>query len=102
VLPDGIFFKSKIPIWVNFGGSCKKVLGKFYGHFVYFTAILSILRPFCLFYGHFVYFTAILSILRPFCIHILWPFGIFYSHFGIFSRFGMLYQEISGNPGIGR
>jgi hypothetical protein len=45
-------------------------VGIFYGHFVYFMAILSILWPFCLFYGHFVYFMAILSI--------LWPFGIIF------------------------
>jgi hypothetical protein len=39
-----------------------------------------------IFYGHFVYFMAIL--------YILWLFGI------IFSRFGMLYQEKFGNPGL--
>jgi hypothetical protein len=43
-----------------------------------------------IFYGH-------LSILRPFGIftaiwYISWPFGI------CFYRFGMLYQEKSGNP----
>jgi hypothetical protein len=31
----------------------------------------------------------------------LWPFGIFNIIWYIFSRFGMLYQEISGNPGSG-
>jgi hypothetical protein len=40
------------------------------------------------FYDHLVYFTAIGNI--------LWPFGIFC---GIFSRFGILDQEKSGNPG---
>jgi hypothetical protein len=37
----------------------------------------------------------------------LWPFGIYSKLFGIFygylvyfSRFGMLYQEKSGNPGL--
>jgi hypothetical protein len=40
-----------------------------------------------IFYGHLVYYTSIW--------HILWPFGMF----GIFFRFGMLYQEKSGNPG---
>jgi hypothetical protein len=44
------------------------------------------------FYGHFVYFTAIW--------YSLWPFGIFCGHLGIFSHFGMLYQEKSGNPGL--
>jgi hypothetical protein len=38
-----------------------------------------------LFYGHLVYLMAFWSILRP--------FGIFYG-----LRFGMLYQEKSGNP----
>jgi hypothetical protein len=77
-------FKPKIPIWVNFGGSSN---GR-------------------------SYFMAVWSILRPFGIGILWPFGLFYGHLvylrplGIFcghlvnvSRFGMLYQEKSGNPG---
>jgi hypothetical protein len=38
-LPDGLFFKPKIPIWVNFGGPCNgkswymlKPFGQFYGH----------------------------------------------------------------------
>jgi hypothetical protein len=44
-----------------------------------------------IFYGHLFYFAAILSILGP--------FGIFIRHFVYFSRFGMLYQENSGNPG---
>jgi hypothetical protein len=35
-------FKPKIPIWVNFGGSCN---GIFYDHLVYFTAIRNILWP---------------------------------------------------------
>jgi hypothetical protein len=37
--------------------------------------------------------------------NILWPFGKFYGHFGnlvaiwhIFSRFGILNKETSGNP----
>jgi hypothetical protein len=46
--------------------------------FVFFMAIGSILRPFGIFYGHLVDFVAIL---------VLW-----------FPRFGMLYQEKSGNP----
>jgi hypothetical protein len=29
----------------------------------------------------------------------LWPFGVFDGHFDAFSRFDMLYQEKSGNPG---
>jgi hypothetical protein len=42
---------------------------------------------------------AIWSILRPFGhLAILWPFDIFYGYLVYFSRFGMLYQEKSGNP----
>jgi hypothetical protein len=46
-LPDGIFFKPKIPIWVNFGGSFNN------GSFV---AIRSIFPPFGIFCGHLEYF----------------------------------------------
>jgi hypothetical protein len=42
----------------------------------------------CLFYEHLVYFTAI--------GYNLWSFGIY-----LFPRFGMFYQEKSGNPGTG-
>jgi hypothetical protein len=44
-----------------------------------------------IFYDHLVYFTAIGNN--------LWPFGIFCGHLVYFSRFGMLYQEKSGNLG---
>jgi hypothetical protein len=64
-------FKSKIPIWVNFGGNCK-------GRYWY------ILWPF--------------GLLTPIC-YILCPFGIFYGNLVYFSRFGMLHREKSGNPG---
>jgi hypothetical protein len=45
VLPDGIFSKQKIPIWVNFGGSCNEneilwTFGLFYCNLVYFVVIL--------------------------------------------------------------
>jgi hypothetical protein len=40
------------------------------------------------------------SILRPFGVHILWPFSIFHGYLVYFSRFGMLYQEKSGNPAL--
>jgi hypothetical protein len=43
-----------------------------------------------LFYGHLVYFTDIW--------YISWPFGILCDTLVYFSRFGMLYQEKSGNP----
>jgi hypothetical protein len=42
--------------------------------------------------------TDILSILRQFDI-LCGHFGIFYGYLVYFSRFGMLYQEKSGNPG---
>jgi hypothetical protein len=45
---------------------------------------VGIFCPFGLFYSHWKYFTAIW--------YVLWSFGIF-------PRFGMLYQETSGNPG---
>jgi hypothetical protein len=61
--------------------------------------IWPILRPFCIFYDHLLYFVVILNI--------LWPFCIFYDRFLYFvviwdicSRFGMLYQEKSGNPAM--
>jgi hypothetical protein len=44
-----------------------------------------------IFYGHLVYFSAIW--------HILWPFGTCSLVLVHFTRFGMLYQEKSGNPG---
>jgi hypothetical protein len=43
------------------------------------------------FYGHLVHFMV-------FC-YILWTFGIVCGNLVYFSRFGILYQEISGNPG---
>jgi hypothetical protein len=53
-------------------------LGIFYGHLVYFTAIGNILWPFGIFCGHLEYFV------------VIWY---------ISPRFGILYQEKSGNPG---
>jgi hypothetical protein len=64
-------FKPKIPIWLNFGGSCYgKIL-------VYFMNIWSILRSLEIFYGHLVYFV------------VIWY---------IFRHFGILDPEKSGNP----
>jgi hypothetical protein len=81
-LPDGTYiFNPKILIWVNILGSCG-------GRCLYFV------WQFGLFYGHWVYFTANGSILRP--------FGIFYDHlvtWYIFPVFGILYKGKSGNPG---
>jgi hypothetical protein len=61
-------FKPLIPIWVNFGEVSN-------GRCWY------ILWTFCIFYSHLIYF-----------MDILWFLGT------IFSRFGTLYQEKSGNP----
>jgi hypothetical protein len=49
-----------------------------------FMTIWYILWPFGIIYGHLVY--------------ILWTFGIFCGQFGLFSPFGMLHREKSGNP----
>jgi hypothetical protein len=46
-------FKPKIPIWVNFGGSCNVSI--FYVRLVYFTAIGNTLWPLGKFCGHLVY-----------------------------------------------
>jgi hypothetical protein len=64
-------FKPKIPIWVNFGGSCN---GK---SWYIIKTIWSILLLLEIFYGHLVYFVV-----------------IWYN----FPQFGILYQEKSGNP----
>jgi hypothetical protein len=45
-----------------------------------------------IFYGHLVHFTV-------FC-YILWTYGIVRGNLVYFSRFGILYQEKSGNPGL--
>jgi hypothetical protein len=71
-LPDGINFKPKIPIWVNFVVSCD----------THWCILWSILRPFGIFCGHSVF---------------LWSFGIFvailyfYDHLVYLSRFGILH-----------
>jgi hypothetical protein len=48
-------FKQKIPIWVNFGGSCIGRCWYILWPFGIFTAIWYILWPFGIFYGHLVY-----------------------------------------------
>jgi hypothetical protein len=58
------------------------------GHFGLF------LWPFGIFYGRLEYFVAIW--------YILWPFGIFCSYLVYLSPSGVLYQEKSGNPDVGR
>jgi hypothetical protein len=65
-------FKPKIPIWVNFGGSSN---GKSWYN----------LWPFGLLYGHWKYFMA---------KYLVYFVVIWY----LAPRFGILYQEKSGNP----
>jgi hypothetical protein len=73
-LPDGLhIFKPKIPIWVISGGPCN-------------GRCLYIKWNFGLFYGHLVYLMAIWYIFGHLVL--------------IFRRFGMLYQEQSGNPAL--
>jgi hypothetical protein len=67
-------FKPKIQLWKNFGGSCN---GRCWH-------ILLTLRPF---YGLLLYFMDI----RYICDNLVY-----------FSRFGILFQEKSGNPGDDR
>jgi hypothetical protein len=43
-------------------------------------------------------FVIIRSILQLCIWSILWPFGIFHGYLVHFARFGMMYQEKSGNP----
>jgi hypothetical protein len=70
-LPDGLFSNPKIPI---LGKVWRVLLWKI---LVYFMIIWSILLLLEIFYGHLVYFV------------VMWY---------IFPRFGILYQEKSGNP----
>jgi hypothetical protein len=70
-------FKPKIPLWVNFGAVCNGRFWYIFGHVAYFTANLCILWSFGIFCGRLVYFV------------VVWY---------IFPRFGLLYQEKSGNP----
>jgi hypothetical protein len=58
-------------------GLATEDVGLFCGHLANFKSICYILWPFVIFCGHLLYFVAI------------WY---------IFPRFGMLYQEKSGNP----
>jgi hypothetical protein len=75
VLPDGAQFSNqKSRLFQILEGLAMEDVGIFYDHFVYFTAKWYILWPFGAVCGHLVY---------------------------IFPRFGMLYREKSGNPGLG-
>jgi hypothetical protein len=48
------------------------------------------MEDFGILYGHLIHFATIW--------YILWPLGIFNGYLVNFSRFGMSYQENSGNP----
>jgi hypothetical protein len=82
----GIFSNQKSQFGLILWGLAIEDVGLFYGLLVYFTAIWSILRPYGLFYGLLVYFVAIW--------YSLLQLGTY------FPRFGMLYQEKSGNPAL--
>jgi hypothetical protein len=83
------YFQTKNP---NFGNFWRVLQWKM---LVYFIAFWSNLRPFGIIFAHLVYFVAIWYVLLPFG-------GIFYGYLVYFSRFGMLYQEKSGNPDVER
>jgi hypothetical protein len=68
-LPDGLFSNKKSKFGYISEGLAMKDAGIFYGHLVHFF----------------------------FC-YILWTFGIVRGNLVYFSRFGILYQEKSGNP----
>jgi hypothetical protein len=74
-LPDGRFSNQN----PNLGKFWRVLLWKM---LVNFMGISS----FC---GHLVYFVSVW--------YTLWPFGIIYGYLVYFSRFGILYQEKSGN-----
>jgi hypothetical protein len=61
-LQDG-FFKPKIQIWVNFGGSCNVCCSIFYVHLVFFTAICHLSWQFGIFSGCFWYILSCLGML---------------------------------------
>jgi hypothetical protein len=79
-LPDGIFSYQKSHKWACFGGHWNGKCPYISWSFEYFTAIWFILWPFI-----YCIFVAIWDI--------LWSFGM------LFSGFGVLSQEKSGNPG---
>jgi hypothetical protein len=82
--------KPKIPIWVNFRGSCWYILWPS----GIFSVIWYIFRPFGIFYGHLVYFTDIRYIVCPFGViwhaylldiwYNFWLFGIFIGYLAYF------------------
>jgi hypothetical protein len=69
-LPDGLFLYQKSQLGYILEGLGIDNVGIFYDHLEYFTAVR----------------------------YNLWQFGIVCSYLVHFSRFGILYQENSGNP----
>jgi hypothetical protein len=67
-------------IWIIFGGPYIPML-------IFFMAILNILRTIGIFYGHLGYFMTICYI-----HYVLFKY--------IFSGFGIMYKEKSGNPAV--
>jgi hypothetical protein len=70
-LPDGLFSNQRNKFGKIFEGLALEDVGVFYGHVVHFTVFCYILRT----------------------------FGIVCGNLVRFSRFGISYQEKSGNPG---
>jgi hypothetical protein len=110
-LPDGIFSDQKSQFGQSLEFLAMKDVGNWqfrllygqlvlwsFGIFSSYLVYVHILWSFGKFCGHLENFVVIWNILWSFGIHNLWSFRIFCGHFGIFSRFGMLYQEKSGNP----
>jgi hypothetical protein len=72
-LPDGFCFRTKNPNLGKFlEGLAMEDVGIFYGHLVHLTVFW----------------------------YILWTFGIYCGNWVYFPRFGILYQEKSGNPAM--
>jgi hypothetical protein len=82
-LPDGTFSNRKSKFGQFLKGRAKEN-GSFYGNLIYFTAIRNILWTFGIYCGNLVYFSPFWYVY----IVVIWY---------IFSRFGKLYLEKSGN-----
>jgi hypothetical protein len=90
-LPDGLFSKPKIPLWINIGGPQN---GKCW--YILWLCIWTILRPFGIFYVHLVNVFYV-HLVYVFYVHLVYfmsilytllPFGIFCGHFeGTFPPF---------------